>query len=158
VLELVTTATINVVRTSHPHSSVAAWGEECQRITEVHQLEERFGNSSPLGVLYELDAQVLFLGTGYDTNTCFHLAEYRRPNPPKRKFQIVRGVGDDRKLIRYADVDTNSGLLEAIGSDFEAASPIETGRIGAADCRFFNLRAAVDFATDFCPILKSDSF
>ncbi len=143
------------IRTNHPHSSLAAWGHDRARITEVHRLEERFGDSSPLGVLYELDAQVLFLGTGFSTNTCFHLAEYRRPNPPKRDFQIVRGEGDDRKLISYSDVDTNSGLFEAIGADFETEANIRNVRIGGAECRLFKFRSAVDFAVEWLAARES---
>jgi len=111
------------VRTNHPHTSVAAWGKHRDRITQVHRLEERFGDSSPLGVLYELNAQVLFLGTNYATNTCFHLAEYRRPSPPMREFLIVQGDGDERRLVTYTDVD--------------------------AECRLFSFRSAVDFAQDW---------
>jgi len=138
-----------VVRTDHPHSSVAAWGHDRDAITRVHLLEERFGNSSPLGVLYDLDAQVLFLGTSYGTNTCFHLAEYRQPDPPVRDFLIVRGSADNRKLVTYSDVDTDSSIFETIGADFELATPIQLTLIGAAECRLFDLRAGVDFATNW---------
>ena len=112
-------------------------------------LQERFGDSSLLGVLYELDAQVLFLGTSYATNTCFHLAEYRMPNPSVREFLIVQGSGDDRKLTTYLDVDTNSGIFEDIGADFEARHPVRIGQMGGAACRLFGLRSAVDFAVDW---------
>jgi len=138
-----------VIRTNHPHSSVAAWGADRDLVTNEHRLDERFGDSSPLGVLYQLDAQVLFLGTTFATNTCFHLAEYRRPNPPKREFLIVSGIGADRRLITYTDVDTDSSVFETIGADFEAATTIRRGRVGAADARLFGLRSAVDFATEW---------
>ena len=135
------------VRTDHPHSSMAAWGSNRDQVTSTHQLEERFGDSSPLGVLYELNAQVLFLGTTYDTNTCFHLAEYRRPDPPTKEFLIVQGRGQDRRLMTYRDVDTDSSIFRDIGEDFEAEQAIKIGKIGAATCRLFSLRSAVDFAT-----------
>lgn len=138
-----------VTRTDHPHSSMAAWGMDRDQLTNMHRLEERFGDSSPLGVLYELDAKVLFLGTNYATNTCFHLAEYRRPNPPMKDFLIVKGKGEERKLTTYQDVDTNSSIFEIIGEDFEAEEVIEVGEIGAATCRLFSLRSAVDFAVDW---------
>ncbi len=139
----------DVVRTDHPHSSIAAWGLHRDRVVSTHRLEERFGNSSPLGVLYELDAQVLFLGTTYSTNTCFHLAEYRRPNPPIREFLIVQGSDGNRTLTTYEDVDTDSSIFETIGADFEAARPVKVGTIGSATCRLFSFRVAVDFAVDW---------
>ncbi|XOV84166.1 MAG: aminoglycoside N(3)-acetyltransferase [bacterium] len=136
-------------RTNHPHSSVAAWGRHRDRIVSVHKLEERFGNSSPLGVLYELDAQVLFLGTTYSTNTCFHLAEYRRPNPPVREFFIVQGLDQNKRLTTYTDVDTNSSIFEAIGEDFERERDVRIEVIGSAPCRLFGFRAAVDYAEEW---------
>ena len=139
----------DVIRTNHPHSSIAAWGKHKARITRVHQLDERFGNTSPLGVLYDLDAEVLFLGTTYATNTCFHLAEYRRPNPPVRTFlTVTRGPGR-RTLKTYTDVDTDSSEFAAIGAAFEDTHPVQQQFIGSAQCRRFRLRAAVDFAVSW---------
>lgn len=40
------------------------------------------GEPSPLGRLYDLDADVLLLGADHDCNTSPHLAEYRQPAPP----------------------------------------------------------------------------
>ncbi|MFK7912667.1 MAG: aminoglycoside N(3)-acetyltransferase [Pseudomonadales bacterium] len=137
------------LRSNHPHSSMAAWGVERERITRGHQLEERFGDSSPLGALYALDARVLFLGTSYDTSTCFHLAEYRVPNPPRREFLIVQGQGTQRQLVTYEDVDTNSSVFAQLGADFEAAVPVAVATIGAATCRLFSFRSAVDFAVQW---------
>lgn len=134
------------LRSNHPHSSMAAWGAHRESLTTGHRLEERFGDSSPLGTLYELDAKVLFLGTGYDTSTCFHLAEYRVSNPPRRAFRIVQQQGSERRLVTYEDVDTNSSVFEQLGSDFEAAEPVAVAPIGAAQCRLFSFRKAVDFA------------
>lgn len=139
----------DVIRTNHPHSSVAAWGAHRDQIVCTHRLQERFGDSSPLGALYELDAQVLFIGTTYSTNTCFHLAEYRRPNPPVREFLIVQGSGDDRRLTTYEDVDTDSSVFETIGLGFESAEQVKVGVIGAATCRLFSFRSAVDFAVSW---------
>ena len=139
----------DVVRTNHPHTSMAAWGAHRDRITKEHRLEERLGNSSPLGALYELDADVLFLGTTYATNTCFHLAEYRRANPPVREFRIVQEVGGEKKLVKYDDVDTDSSVFEEIGEDFEKSSEINSGFIGSSNCKLFSLRLAVDFAVNW---------
>ena len=136
----------DVIRTGHPHSSLAAWGKYRNEIVENHRLEERFGDSSPLARLYQIDTQVLFLGTTFATNMCFHLAEYRQPNPPIREFMIVREYDGKRTLERYTDVNTDSGIFEAIGTDFEADCTVYKAEIGQASCRFFSLREAVDFA------------
>ncbi|MCZ6641659.1 MAG: AAC(3) family N-acetyltransferase, partial [Gammaproteobacteria bacterium] len=108
-----------------------------------HKLEERFGESSPVARLYDLNGYVLFLGTTYATNTCFHLAEYRLKEPPRRKFKIVRGK---RALHEYSDVDTDSSVFQELGEAYESAVQIKRGTIGHATCRLFPIREAVDFA------------
>jgi aminoglycoside 3-N-acetyltransferase len=73
-----------VVRGDHPQSSFAAWGAGAEAIVTPHALEAWLGEGSPLARLYEAEARVLFLGTGYATCTSFHLAEHRagRLHPP----------------------------------------------------------------------------
>jgi len=135
-----------VARTAHPHSSLAAWGRHKDEILMVHKLEERFGESSPLARLYDLNGYVLFLGTTYATNTCFHLAEYRRPEPPRRKFKIVREINGKRLLHEYSDVATDSSVFQKIGDAYETEVHIARETIGGAECRLFPIREAVDFA------------
>jgi aminoglycoside 3-N-acetyltransferase len=101
---------------------------------------------TPLARLYDLNGYVLFLGATYATNTCFHLAEYRRPEPPRREFKIVREINGKRVLHEYSDVDTDSSVFQAIGDAYETEMHIAQGTIGCAECRLFPIREAVDFA------------
>ena len=135
-----------VVRTAHPHSSVAAWGRHRDEVVKVHKLEDRFGESSPLARLYDLNGYVLLLGTTHATNTCFHLAEYRLKEPARRKFKIVLEIDGKRALHEYSDVDTDSSVFQAIGEAYESAVQIKSEAIGHATCRLFPVREAVDFA------------
>ncbi|NKB99757.1 MAG: aminoglycoside N(3)-acetyltransferase [Pseudomonadales bacterium] len=140
----------NVFRSNHSHSSFAAWGAGAAQILHQHHLEDRFGESSPLARLYDEDAEVLFLGTDYSTNTAFHLGEYRVADPPRRSFLSVQETAGKKRLIQYEDVATNSGIFTEIGADFETAGHLlATNQIGAATCRRFKLRSAVDFAADW---------
>ena len=52
-------------------------GERAARIVAGHALPLSLGELSPLGKLYETDAQILLLGAGRDSNTSLHLAEYQ---------------------------------------------------------------------------------
>ena len=135
-------------RSEHQHSSFAAWGRRRDELLEVHRLDERFGDSSPLARFYDLDGRVLFLGTGFDTCTCFHLAEYRRNNPPTRTHKAVVLKDGKRTLIEYTDVDTDSSVFGEIGRAFEQERPVRKTMIGRALCRLFSVRDGVDFARD----------
>jgi aminoglycoside 3-N-acetyltransferase len=139
-------------RSDHQHSSFAAWGRGRDELLALHRLDDRFGDSSPLARFYELAGRVLFLGTGFDSCTCFHLAEYRRKNPPTREYKAVVLKDGQRALIEYTDVDTDSTLFGEIGREFEQQQPVRKTMIGRATCRLFSVRLGVDFARDWLDV------
>ncbi len=71
------------LRSDHPARSVAANGRHARRLTKSHDLQNIFGDGSPIGRLYNLDAYVLLIGVGYDKNTSLHLADARANYPGK---------------------------------------------------------------------------
>lgn len=66
-----------VKRSSHPIGSFAALGPKSDDILYDHDLKQMFGEGSPIAKLYDLNAKVLLLGVGHESNTSLHLAEYR---------------------------------------------------------------------------------
>ena len=68
-----------VFRSAHPSGSLAAWGRNAGFVTTGQTIDFSLGESSPLARVYDLNGEVLMLGTGYDTCTSLHLAEYRVP-------------------------------------------------------------------------------
>ncbi|MFD6098214.1 aminoglycoside N(3)-acetyltransferase [Nocardiopsis flavescens] len=134
------------VRSPHPQTSFAAAGPRARALMEPHPLTCRLGEDSPLGRL--ADARVLLLGTGYDTCTAFHLAEYRVPDPRTEPVGCaVSAPGGARAWATFTDTALDSGDFAALGEAFEATGAVTTGTVGSAAARLFTVGGAVDFAT-----------
>ncbi|MEU1125747.1 AAC(3) family N-acetyltransferase [Streptomyces sp. NPDC005899] len=137
------------VRSGHPQTSFVAVGEAAAALLARHRPDCHLGEDSPLARLYEADAQVLLLGTGFGACSAFHLAEYRVPSSSRRLYRCVVAQDGGRRWWEYEDIELDDSDFAALGADFEAAAPgpVRRGPVGAAPSRLFRLRAAVDFAT-----------
>lgn len=134
-------------RSTHPIDSFLANGLMAETITENHPLSGSLGSDGPLGRLYDLNAKVVFLGSGFDTCTCFHLAEYDRPNakwarvhyPTSRENGVTLWPDQSELLFEVA-------TFARIGADFEA----ETSHVRqSGEIKSFGLVEAVDFARNW---------
>lgn len=137
-----------VLRSAHPTVSFAARGPRAAEIVADHQLDDGFGESSPLGSLYALDAQVLMLGVGHPNNTSLHLAEHRASWSSKRR--IPQGapilVDGERRWVSYDDLEPVDDDFGQLGEAFEATSMHHEGPVGAGVGRRCSVRHVVDFA------------
>jgi len=142
----------DTVRSRHPTVSFAAWGAEAEAVVAGHAYDEGLGEASPLAEVYDRDGRVLLLGTGYDTNTSIHLAEYRAEFPKDRATNEAP-VFEDGDVVRveYEDVETDTSDFVELGSDFEAERPeaVTRGTVGAAETRLLDQPALVDFAVEW---------
>ncbi|MFB6141026.1 MAG: aminoglycoside N(3)-acetyltransferase [Halosimplex sp.] len=142
----------DAVRSRHPTFSFAAWGADAEDVVADHRYDYGLGDGSPLADVYDRDGDVLLLGTGHDTNTSIHLAEYRATFPK----EVVRNdapVIEDGEAVRveYEDVVTDSSDFADVGADFEAehADAVERGTVGAAESALVDQPALVDFAVEW---------
>lgn len=133
-------------RSVHPAFSFSALGPLAEFITADHSFDFGLGENSPLGRLYEGAAWVLLLGAGYDSNTCFHLAEYRIPHS-KIVEEGAPAIEDGRHVwMTRREVVLNSDVFAKLGEAFEHTDLVRTGLVGSATARLFPIREAVDFA------------
>ena len=135
------------IRSTHPQTSFAALGPLAGNLMSGHRIDCHLGEFSPLARLYEVSARILLLGVGYDACTAFHLAEYRYlTSPPRRAYRCVVADGGWPWWHQYEDVVLDDRDFRELGADLERTATVNTGRVGAAECRLLPLVLAVDFA------------
>ncbi|MEU0830132.1 AAC(3) family N-acetyltransferase [Streptomyces sp. NPDC005969] len=144
-------------RSSHPQTSFAALGPLADKLVAHHRPDCHLGEDSPLGCLYDVRAQVLLLGTGFDSCTAFHLGEYRAPTPPRRTYRCVVTTRGRRHWWEHEDVALDDSDFAALGAEFartDNGTAVRTGPVGSATAHLFDFTDAVDFATRRLPSLR----
>lgn len=102
---------------SHPCEAYAAWGRYARLLCNRQSLHFPLSEESPAARLYELRGDVLLIGTGIETCTCMHLAEYRSDCRPIRIMGSSVGTEEGTGWKKYLDLEVNS-------EDFKQVEPI----------------------------------
>ncbi len=137
-----------VRRSLHPHGSFAAKGPYAEEVIGIHENASMFGERSPLGTLYRLDAWVLLLGIGYANNTSLHLSEYRADFKAKRWHTEGAPVieNGERRWIKFEGLRIDDEDFPQIGEAFANATNAEhKGSVGWGEGRLMRCRDIVDF-------------
>lgn len=139
-----------VARSSHPQVSFAAQGPRASEITSSHPLEDSFGDGSPLAQLYNLDASVLLLGVGHDSNTSLHLAERRAFGSAAGTIRTGAPVLIDgqRQWVEFTEAELDESDFVRLGQAFQDELELVcSGRVAAGAGLLMPQRALVDFGT-----------
>ena len=139
------------LRSDHPARSVAAWGKHAQELVSGHDLSDIFGDTSPIGKLYELDGEVLLIGVDYDKNTSLHLADVHAAYPGKHNCVEHSAVLENGKRVwkAYETLYVDGEDFVRIGAAFEQANTVTKVMLGNAVLRLMKQRSLVDFAVDW---------
>jgi aminoglycoside 3-N-acetyltransferase len=137
-------------RSDHPLVSVCANGPHAQTITAEHALEFCEGRGTPFQKLYDLDADTLLLGVGFDRCTSLHYAEslVSRRRTTLSRFPLVQ---DGRRVwVEVPDMAADNGVhFPIVGQRFIEDGHVQSGKVGDAECMLFSTRALVDFAAPY---------
>ena len=139
------------MRSDHPARSVAAWGQNAEYLTKDHDFSNIFGDTSPIGKLYDLDGKVLLIGVGYNKNTSIHLADVRAEYPGKHTCVEHSAVMENGKRVwkSYETLFVDGEDFIEIGAAFEAVHPVTTAKLGDAEIKIMKQRELVDFAVEW---------
>jgi aminoglycoside 3-N-acetyltransferase len=135
-------------RSNHPARSFAAVGANAEFLTEEHDLENVFGEGSPLSKLYDLDGYILLIGVDHSKNTSLHLAECRANYPGKHDEEessaiLIDGV---RQWVTYKTLAVQDEDFATLGRAYEAEHCIRRHVVGEAEVQFIRQRPFVDWA------------
>lgn len=137
-------------RSWHPIVSVCANGRHAEEITKDHALEFCEGRGTPFEKLYDLDAQTLLLGVGFNRCSSLHFAESL---VPKRRTGLSRYpiIQDgERVWVEKPDMAFDNGEhFPVVGKEFSEARRVAAGRVGNAQALLFSTRDLVDFAKSY---------
>jgi aminoglycoside 3-N-acetyltransferase len=86
---------------------------------------------------------------GYESNTSFHLAEYRVPAVRKSEDGAPIVESGQRVWKIYTDIELNEEVFGQIGADFEKGVGVRSFGVGSAQAKLFSQRRAVDFAREW---------
>lgn len=136
-------------RSLHPQVSFSAFGPGAADILVRQPMEDPFGAQSPLAALSDRGAQVLMIGTGWETCTGLHLAErLAQPDGPTFQDGTCITVEEERRWVRLCLPETQPERFVPFGAKLDGSDLLRHGHIGSAASRLFPLAPAIQMAVE----------
>lgn len=137
-------------RSNHPMVSVCANGRYAKEITKEHSLAFCEGRGTPFEKLYDLDAQTLLLGVGFNRCTSLHYAESLVPQRRTTIHRYPLLIEGRRTWVENEDMANDDGVhFPVVGEQFIASNAVRSGHVGEAISMLFSTRQLVDFAQSY---------
>lgn len=108
------------------------------------------GRGTPFEELYNLDAQTLLLGVGFNRCTSLHYAEslVATRRTTIHRYPVIED--GERGWVEKPDMANDDGVHFAIvGSQFLETGLVAVGQAGDAEAMLFQTRELVDFAESY---------
>ncbi len=138
-------------RSSHPARSFAAVGPNAEYLVKDHDLENIFGDGSPLDKLYGLGGFTLLVGVGFDKNTSLHVAEtkadFKGKHNTKESSAIL--VNGKREWVTYSTLAVEDEDFVKLGDDYINEHNTPTFKVGDAKTLFLNQKDVVDWSVEW---------
>jgi len=158
-------ASDGVRRSSHPFSSVCAWGTQADFVIGGHADDPRICHpGSPLARLHQLGGKVMGIGITLGPVSFYHVVEdagggfpVEVYDPPRTvRYVDATGASMARPVMRYKaelvrkriDSANNSWIRDRFTEDFERRGIIRYFSLGAARCWVIDSQAMFDAVRD----------
>lgn len=136
----------DVLRSTHPGGSFAAYGPHAAAICAPQPLEPVHGPDSPPGRVVALGGQVLLLGVGHDANTTAHVAEIRADVPYSTAHPTVVEIDGAARTVAIREPDHCCEGFARLDGPLRARGAQSDGPVGHGRARLVDARAVVDEA------------
>ncbi len=137
------------IRSSHPQSSFTAIGAQAEFLVGDHPLDIRFGLSSPLGKLREIDGTSLLLGAPPQTCSLYYLSQHELEDKLEVRKSTPMMIDGVKKWVDYRDIEYPNHWFNDVTRYLVDAGIVKKTLLGAADCYLLPARKTIASVVDW---------